>query len=104
MALPATHIRFAAALADGLAITDMAAYLDLVRNAYPRNGAPAWPDYVKLWAGVGLELERIEKIELQVKQIQADGVLVDRLQDTFDQMVRRYVGSDVEPISIKESL
>lgn len=71
-------------------VEDVAAYLDLVRDAYSRDSTPRWSDYAVMWNGVGLERRRISQMELQVEHILADDALVTRLYAAFEQMVDRW--------------
>jgi len=86
---------------NGESAQGVAAYLDLVRRVYSRGAAPEWSDYAELWTGVGLGRQKIERIEDQMNRIHADEGLVNRLQESFDRMVHRYVRSDVMMSVIK---
>lgn len=75
------------------------AYLELVRRVYSRNAPPVWSDYEALWAGVGLERQRISRIEKQVDRIMGDETLVRDLYGAFNQMVGRW---KLETASVKD--
>jgi hypothetical protein len=68
----------------------VSAYLELVRGVYSRNAPPVWSDYAALWAGVGLDRQRISRIEEQVERIMGDEILVNDLFGVFQQMVLRW--------------
>ena len=72
------------------------AYLGYVRQAYGGGDLPAWRDYAKLWADVGLDRLRIAQIELQTGLMAADDVLAGRLRRTFDRMLERWT-ADFDP-------
>lgn len=71
-------------------IEGVRAYLELVRRVYSRNAPPLCSDYEALWAGVGLDRQRISRIEEQVEWIMGDEILVGGLTGSFEQMVRRW--------------
>ncbi|WP_319524054.1 hypothetical protein [uncultured Desulfosarcina sp.] len=66
------------------------AYLELVSRVYSRGVLPAWSDYAALWAGVGLDRQRIARIQEEVERIMADEISVNNLYDVFEQMVHRW--------------
>ena len=74
---------------NGESVEGVSAYLELVGRVYRRNVQPAWSDYAALWAGVGLDRQRISRIEEQVERIMGDEILVSGLYGAFEQMVRR---------------
>jgi hypothetical protein len=68
----------------------VSAYLELVRRVYSRNVPPLWSDYEALWAGVGLDRQRISRIEKQVDRMMGDEMLVRDLYGAFKQMMSRW--------------
>jgi len=64
--------------------------LEPVRGVYRRYDQPAWSDDEALWAGVGLDRQRILRIEEQVEGIMGDEILVSGLYGSFEQLVRRW--------------
>lgn len=70
-------------------------YFDLVRRVYSRRNKPRWSDYAELWAGVGLDREKIGMIAAQVERILADAALRDRLHGTCDRMLHLFVHGGV---------
>lgn len=75
---------------NGESVEGVSAYLELVGRVYRRNVQPAWSDYAALWAGVGLDRQRISRIEKQVGRIMGDETLVNTLYDAFQEMVHRW--------------
>ncbi|BBO75266.1 hypothetical protein DSCW_26830 [Desulfosarcina widdelii] len=75
---------------NGESAEGVSAYLELVGRVYSRTVPPVWSDYEALWAGVGLDRQRISQIEEQVKRIMGDESLVNNLYDAFQQMVHRW--------------
>lgn len=63
-------------------------YLRRVCRVYLGGKASTWDRYARLWQAVNLEQSRIDAIEKQVGDILGDGLLAQRIRDTFDQMVR----------------
>jgi hypothetical protein len=65
----------------------VAAYFGAVRRAYRRSENLDWSDYARLWTDVGLDRQRISRIEHQVQRLLADEILVPRLHGAFERMV-----------------
>ena len=63
------------------------AFYDIIRSTYKKEAPVRLQDYVGLWAAVGFDGTRIQKIVKQVERILADRQLVGRLTGVFDQMV-----------------
>jgi hypothetical protein len=75
---------------NGEPAADVAAYLDAVRRAYGRRAKPDWSDYAGLWRDVGLDQERISRIEQYAAHILTDASLVADIRAAFDRMVKRW--------------
>jgi hypothetical protein len=75
---------------NGESVEGVNAYLEMVGRVYSRNVPPVWSDYAALWAGVGLDRQRISRIDKQVGRIMGDEALVNNLYDAYQQMVYRW--------------